>query len=334
MGAKNQKENMLISIIIPTYNVAPYVGECLDSIAAQTYKGDVECILVDDCSTDNTRDVVAQWLEGYQGKFLFRKLNLSKNGGLSNARNKGMEVCHGDWILFVDSDDAITPDCLNVMTQAQKSHPDADFIYCNTRNMGGKTQKHGVLPAYTHNREWLLRQTMFSRGCIAPHAWNKLIRSSILKQHDIKFIKGIIHEDVSFTCQLSQYVRGACFCKEYTYLYRTNREGSIISSSPQKQDFQFKSRLTLTHFLLEHITEEYRSLQLCALLERILNYIRITDIHVLMSHVPEIKDLEKQLLGELSGGIKALASLYFSFPLSLQKNIWANKILAKITRNI
>lgn len=325
---------MLISIIIPTYNVAPYVGECLDSIAAQTYKGDVECILVDDCSTDNTRDVVAQWLEGYQGKIHFRKQNLSKNGGLSNARNKGMEVCHGDWILFVDSDDAITPDCLSVMTQAQKNHPDADFVYCNMTNMWEEPQVSCILPPYTSNRKWILQQTLFSGGCIAPSACNKLIRSSILKQHDIRFIKGIIHEDVSFTCQLSQYARGACFCKEYTYLYRTNREGSIISSSPQKQDFQFKSRLTLTHFLLEHITEEYRSLQLRALLERILNYIKITDIHVLMSYVPEIKDLEKQLLDELSGGIKALASLYFSFPLSLQKNIWTNKILAKIARNI
>lgn len=313
---------MLISIIVPTYNVAQYVVECLDSIAAQTYQGDVECIIVDDCSTDDTREVVEKWQKSYRGEISFSRVNLKENGGLGNARNVGLDAARGDWILFVDSDDAITPNCLEVMTKAVKGHSNADFVYCNMQEMGSKAMNHPVLPEYVTDRKWLMKNTMFSDGLIQIRAWNKLIRLACLEENQIRFIKGIIHEDVSFSCQLSQHSKAACFCPQSTYLYRVNRPGSIINTSSKKQEDQFRSRLILTEFLLHHLTKDYRPLQLKSLFDRILTYTRITDIKLLCRHISEERALERELLQEMKDLSKVIASCYFALPLRMRRNKW------------
>ena len=102
---------MTISIIVPIYNVEKYIGRCLDSIFVQEYNGvDIECILVNDCTPDNSMDIVAKKLEFYHGKIIFKIKNLDKNGGLCMARNAGVEIAKGEYVLFVDSDDRLLPD--------------------------------------------------------------------------------------------------------------------------------------------------------------------------------------------------------------------------------
>ena len=99
---------MKISVIIPVYNVAPYIAACLQSVMRQTAQAALECILVDDCGPDNSMEVVNETLKSYNGPVDFKIVRHTQNRGLSAARNTGMAAATGDYIYFLDSDDEIT----------------------------------------------------------------------------------------------------------------------------------------------------------------------------------------------------------------------------------
>ena len=106
-----------VSIIIPVYNVEPYVEDCIRSVIRQTYGGKMECIVVDDCGTDNSMDVVERVIGEYNGPIPFRILHHEHNRGLSAARNTGMDAATGDYLFFLDSDDELTDDCIEKLTE-------------------------------------------------------------------------------------------------------------------------------------------------------------------------------------------------------------------------
>ena len=89
-----------ISIIVPVYNVEPYVEECIHSVMRQTYTGPMECIVVDDCGTDNSMAVVEGLIANYKGPISFKVLHHKHNRGLSAARNTGMDAATGDYYFF------------------------------------------------------------------------------------------------------------------------------------------------------------------------------------------------------------------------------------------
>lgn len=99
--------NYRVSIIIPIYNVEPYILECLQSVDKQTIGDDIECILVDDCGTDNSVLVAEDFIKSYNGRVHFTLIHHQKNGGLSAARNTGIHAAHGEYLYFLDSDDTI-----------------------------------------------------------------------------------------------------------------------------------------------------------------------------------------------------------------------------------
>ena len=105
-----------VSIIIPIYNVETYIEECLQSVMRQTYKGMIECILVDDCGTDNSMKIMEQLIEVYNGPIEFKVLHHEHNRGLSAARNTGMDAACGDYVYFLHSDDWISDDCIERLT--------------------------------------------------------------------------------------------------------------------------------------------------------------------------------------------------------------------------
>ena len=110
-------QDIKISIVIPIYNVAPYVEECIQSVMNQTWKGKLECILVDDCGTDDSMKVATEKLKEYEGNIDFRVIRHERNRGLSAARNSGIDAVTGDYVYFLDSDDEITPDCIDLLVQ-------------------------------------------------------------------------------------------------------------------------------------------------------------------------------------------------------------------------
>lgn len=117
-----------ISVIIPTYNYGEYVSEALDSVLAQTYK-DYEIIVIDDGSTDNTKDIVGKYIENSIGNI---KYIYQENKGVSNARNTGIKNARGEYIAFLDADDIWFPDKLELQMDLFEKNPELGLVFCNT----------------------------------------------------------------------------------------------------------------------------------------------------------------------------------------------------------
>lgn len=218
---------MKVSIIIPVYNVAPYIKRCLDSVVAQTFQ-DIECILVDDCGIDDSKEIVQQYIGNYQGRIKFKFIHHKENLGLSAARNTGIQVATGEWLYFLDSDDSIIPDCIAILLALQENYPDADFVQGNLLDESGEISHYGFnnVPEYCDNPS-LLEDLMLNR--VITSAWNRLIKRSWLLEHDLFFPVGMIHEDMYWVYFLSKYVQAAAFSNKGTYTYYTN-EGSIMTA--------------------------------------------------------------------------------------------------------
>ena len=119
---------MLVSIIIPVYNVAPYIGDCLRSVMRQTYTGPIECLIVDDCGTDESLPIAERMIVEYDGPIRFEILHHEHNRGLSAARNTGINKATGDYFFFIDSDDEITEDCMEKMMSVVQENPEVELV--------------------------------------------------------------------------------------------------------------------------------------------------------------------------------------------------------------
>lgn len=252
---------MKISIIIPVYNVEQYIIECLESVAQQTYKEDIECIIVDDCGTDNSIPYAEKFVNNYNGNINFRIIHHIKNRGLSAARNTGTNAATGDYIFYLDSDDKIIPDCIKLMVYTAVKFPKAELIQggiINNNNTENYDISNKKLPDYAVNIRWI-KANLMTPGKLPVSSWNKLIKLDFLKQNRIEFIEGIIHEDAPFAFHMAQCLHCIAFCKENTYIYRTQRTGSIQNSSSLSKAFM--SRMIAYQYCLCHLDDVYKDIQ-------------------------------------------------------------------------
>ena len=116
-----------VSVIVPVYNVEKYIEKCLDSLVNQTLNN-IEIIVVNDGSKDNSQDIIDKYCKKYKNIKSFIK----ENGGLSDARNAGLDICTGEYITFVDSDDLIDKDFIKILYDISKQK-DADIVACSTK---------------------------------------------------------------------------------------------------------------------------------------------------------------------------------------------------------
>lgn len=221
---------MKISIIVPVYNVEQYIKECFDSISAQTYKGEIECIFVDDCGQDDSVAVLEKLIADYHGAIKFCIVHHEHNKGLSGARNTG--ICHakGDYLYFIDSDDSITPDCIEKLVDLAEKYPQVDIVQGSTKSKLKWLQlanKH--FPEYSDNFKWI-RKTMLLRFSIPMTAWNKLVRKDLVVKNGLYFEEGLIHEDEIWNFMLAKHVHSIAFCCDITYIYRENMDGIMGQS--------------------------------------------------------------------------------------------------------
>ena len=126
---------MKITIVIPVYNVERYIEDCLSSVAAQTYKEEIECILVNDCTPDDSCTVIDNFIKKYNGNIEFKLLHHNKNRGQSAARNTGIDAATGDYVYFLDSDDEIVPDTIELLAAPLKERK-YDFIIGDYKTIG------------------------------------------------------------------------------------------------------------------------------------------------------------------------------------------------------
>ena len=218
----------LVSVIVPVYNVEQYIDDCLNSIRQQTYTN-LEIIIVEDCSTDNSDASIKPHLIDKRIKVIHHK----KNSGLSAARNTGIEAATGEFIMFVDSDDIINPkliaSCLKVMS---RTNADVITYECTPFNDGQNYSKLYNLKA--NNSKELDFSKIGNEYFNLPHfAWLKFIRTDILKSNSIYFPVGLYYEDWPFHWHLGLVTNNIYHLSVGSYFYR-QRDASITSSTGSK----------------------------------------------------------------------------------------------------
>lgn len=217
-SARRQYESQMdVSVIIPAYNVQPYIRECLDSVVNQDLRTSWEVIVVDDGSDDGTEAI----LEEYKAYPQIRVIR-QENGGLSSARNTGLINAQGKHLLFLDGDDALADGCLSVLMEAA-GRQEADIIQMGYQYLEGGR----LLPPKKAGPTGRIRE--YGTMCRLPgFAWMKLYKSSLFS--GVFFPEGYWFEDSIVHLILFDRCRELLMLEKTGYLYRVNPEG-ICSTS-------------------------------------------------------------------------------------------------------
>lgn len=232
---------MKITIVIPVYNVEPYIEDCLKSVASQTYKGNIECIIVNDCTPDNSCAIIERFIKEYNGNIDFKLLHHTVNRGLSAARNTGIDAATGDYIYFLDSDDEITPDCIELLA-APLEKEKYDFVIGNYKIVGHRL---GIPPLTLEHGKTLkdeeIRDSYLSAQWYAM-AVNKLCKVDFIRKEKLFFKETLINEDELWSFQLACTAQSMYVIKKNTYIYKI-RETSIMGAQTKANRVKAISRI-------------------------------------------------------------------------------------------
>lgn len=223
------------------YQVEQYLTICLKSITDQTMTDGVECILVDDCGSDRSLFIAKDFIEHYQGNVLFRIVEREKNGGLSAARNSGIDVASGEYVYFLDSDDEITPNCLEIMWSLVEKYGKVNLV----QGAFFEDEKYANSISNIEFPEFCTCQAEIKTFLLQylgdiVGAQSRLINLSFLKEHHLYFEEGIIHEDNLWTFFLSKYVRTMAYCDVCTYYHRYNPNSITGNVNVIKETIAYK----------------------------------------------------------------------------------------------
>lgn len=225
---------MKVSIIIPVYNVAPYIEDCLHSVIHQTYKGGMECLIVDDCGIDDSMAIVERMIAEYDGPIQFKILRHEHNRGLSAARNTGTMQATGDYLYYLDSDDEITNDCIEKLLGVVQEYPEVEMVQGNNVFYGIHVTEssNNVFRSIAETNEDV-RTCSYSNEQLRIYVWNKLLLRSFVIKNNLLCKENIIHEDVLWNFYLLKYLRKAFWISDITYSYRY-RPNSITTGIGNK----------------------------------------------------------------------------------------------------
>lgn len=222
--------NELVSIIVPIYNVEKYLEQCIDSILNQSYKN-LEIILVDDGSPDNCGKICDRYAKSDKRIKVIHK----KNGGLSEARNFGLDIARGEYIVFVDSDDYINVHMIKILLENIKKYS-TDIVICNfncfeninvvERNLS-KNIKIGI-----YNNIDIIKEYFLSSPMELVVAWNKIYKRKLFDK-DTYFPINRLYEDLATSYKLYFKAQKICILDNRLYYYR-KRDNSITNSISKK----------------------------------------------------------------------------------------------------
>lgn len=216
-----------VSILIPVYNVKDFVGRCLESVAAQTYQGPMECIIIDDCGNDGSMSLVEKFVTNYSGQIDFRILHHGYNRGLAAARNTAVAKAKGDFVFHLDSDDWLEPTAIEHLVQKQ-IETSADIV-------SGNALRHGI------NRTAVLKEFDYASPLDMVHRmiemtvdhviWRRLIRRSLYLENGIEAVEGVnVGEDHHTMPRLAYYAKKVATLDEIVYHYNCTNPNSYMSA--------------------------------------------------------------------------------------------------------
>ncbi|MGE4513601.1 MAG: glycosyltransferase family 2 protein [Chryseobacterium sp.] len=264
-----------ISIIIPVYNVEQYLAKCLDSVIRQTYQN-IEILVVNDGSTDNSAQIITDYARKYPNKI---KSFHKENGGLSDARNFGIDRATGDYIGFVDSDDYITPNMYEDMVGLAEKH-NAEMVICNIQkvNQKGKiVQKLTQVPNMPEKIDLEKNFSVFSD--ISYFACNKLFRKTLFNEK--RFKRNVHFEDIQLIPQLLLMCKTIAQTQDFHYQY-LERSDSITKTHTEKGLDIFKA--------IEDVKEFFNKTTYADRKKELENFLIFEGIYSFIAYLAFVKD--------------------------------------------
>ncbi len=241
----------LISVIVPVYKVEAYLDRCVQSIVDQTYTN-LEIILVDDGSPDRCPQMCDEWAKRDNRIRVIHK----ENGGLSDARNAGMQAASGTYIAFVDSDDWVSKRYIERLNQAI-GHTGAKMAACGVRLVDDERQNTGSKKEDASFQILLAEQALSAQGWkkVRAVAWNKLYHCSLLEGE--RYPVGKYHEDEFFTYRIVDKAGRVAFVEDELYCYY-QRSGSIMHEFSMKRLDALEAYMQRLHLLKEKYSALYQ----------------------------------------------------------------------------
>lgn len=218
----------MISVIIPAYNVAPYIEECLDSVISQIF-ADLEIIVVDDGSTDATPQILRQ-IADTDSRI---RIITQPNRGLSEARNAGLDVARGEWVLFVDGDDMLLPDAVQTLVDLAR-RSDAEIAcggFVTRREDADRTIKEKEI---TLTPDDAVCRVLYQQPGFYNSAWGKLYRRDLFD--DIRYRAGVLYEDLDIFYLLFEKASKIAFTNRPVAYYRPNNQSILHTFNERRLD--------------------------------------------------------------------------------------------------
>ena len=224
------------SVIVPVYKVESYLSTCVESILCQSYR-EFELILVDDGSPDNCGEIC----DKYSTSDTRVKVVHKENGGLSSARNAGLDIATGKYVIFIDSDDFW--DDANALEHIHNNliETDADVLVFPAKRYYENQDKYTNIITSDVDRSKIIDQDvnaairyMIENNIYRAAAWNKVVKKSIIDSHSMRFKNGYLSEDMDWCGDLLLYAQRFDFYDNPFYAYRQQRNGSITAGKAEK----------------------------------------------------------------------------------------------------
>lgn len=261
------KEKDLISIIIPVYNGENYIKKCIKSVLEQTYS-DIEVIIIDDGSSDNTKKVCTSFLDDNRVRYYYQD-----NAGLSSARNKGIKMAHGKWIMFVDSDDWVSPYfCEFSVASVKKTNAELGlFKYTVVRSdtpneLNQDINKVTKIRPITETEALAL---IIDDNKVGNYAWNKIYKYSLFD--NLKFPVNKKFEDLGLMYKIIDHARNYVYVDKSLYFYVQRNDSLMHSLNEQDIIDAFDFR----YLQFEFLEKKFPSLVYKALPAMIINSLQL-----------------------------------------------------------
>lgn len=247
----------MISVVIPVYNAEKYLNACLDSILTQDFE-DYEIVCINDGSKDHSLDILQTYQAQYPDKIVVKSI---PNGGQANARNTGIELSKGDYIVFVDSDDDMKPNALRKLYDVMSKNK-SDMVVCEIDRIF--TQKKSIFDGFSFDTSLHIEGSTSIKDhpeiipyiTAAPYA--KLISKDFLIRNDIQFIKGKIYEDLVFTQNILSCDPKITFLNEKLYNYYVRANSTMTSKNSKVQDMFFDYDMLYSYYKEKGLEKTYK----------------------------------------------------------------------------
>lgn len=308
----NEIKDILVSIIVPVYNVDKYIKKCIESIINQTHKN-IEIILVNDGSKDKSLNIC----KNYKNKDKRIKLINQENGGLPKARNEGLNIAKGKYITFVDSDDYVSENYIERLLSTA-IETEADVVESNYLRVDedGNIQSKSNIGAYFSNNTYEINKSFLENQKFKNFAWNKIFKSSVIK--NFRFNPNYkLSEDYGFLSHLYLNVSKKANVEDYLYYY-VNRKGSIVNQF-------FSEKALYDIYVREDILDLYKKNNYKDFYE----YVVLKIINLVYTFYNRLNDLDRSKRREIKKKLIIIFKKYYKFAIKSNVRIGGLKLSRK-----